>query len=119
MAMYGGTLPIWVGGWGIPQSMRDLGFDVFDDIIDHSYEHMLDPYDRVYFAVEKNLRLLTDISVAQKFIQDNQDRLHHNVELLRRNVFRQDMMQKIAAQDARTQRVLNDIVRDFRSGILT
>jgi len=119
MALYGGTLPIWVGGWGIPQSMRDLGFDVFDDIIDHSYEHMPDPYDRVYFAVEKNLHLLTDVSVAKKFIQDNQDRLLHNVELLRRNVFLQDMMQKISMQDAKTQRVLKDIAGNFRGGILT
>lgn len=114
MAMYGGTLPIWVGGWGIPQSLRDLGFDVFDDIIDHSYERMSDPYDRAYYAIEKNLHLLTDVMVPQNFIKNNQHRLQHNVDLLRRNVFLDHMVKKISMYDAKTQYVLKEIARGFR-----
>lgn len=114
MAMYGGTLPIWVGGWSIPQSLRDLGFDVFDDIIDHSYERMSDPFDRTYFAIEKNLHLLKDASVAQKFIKENQHRLQHNLDLLKKNVFFDDMTAKINRYDHKTQRVLKEIARGFR-----
>ena len=32
MAIMGGNIPIWFGGWKCADSMRYLGFDVFDDI---------------------------------------------------------------------------------------
>jgi len=114
MAMYGGTLPIWVGGWGIPQSLRDLGFDVFDDIIDHSYERMSDPYDRAYYAVEKNLDLLRDFDRAKNFISQNHERFKHNLGLVEQNVFFKHMIAKIKQFDAREQRYLSMIAEGFR-----
>ena len=114
MAIYGGTLPIWVGGWAIPESMRRLGFDVFDDIVDHSYERLADPWDRAYHAVEKNLHLLQDIDRTRKFIQNNQARFQHNLDLVRRNVFMEDLVEKINRYDVKTQRVLREISRGFR-----
>ena len=114
MAIYGGTLPIWVGGWAIPESMRRLGFDVFDDIIDHSYERMSDPWDRAYYAVEKNLHLLRDIELTKQFIANNQHRLQHNLDLVRRNVFMEDLVEKVNRYDFATQRVLREIARGFR-----
>jgi hypothetical protein len=111
MAMYGGTLPIWVGGWGIPKSMRQLGFDVFDDIVDHGYEHMEDPWDRVYHAVEKNLHLLKDIKVTQQFLKNNHDRLQHNVDLINSNVFQKHITDKIEKYDPATQRLLKSITQ--------
>jgi hypothetical protein len=87
MAMYGGTLPIWVGGWRIPDAMRDLGFDVFDDVIDHSYSTLPDPADRLDQALTKNIDLLRDFETVSKFIKQNIPRLQHNLELIKRNVF--------------------------------
>ena len=114
MAIYGGTLPIWVGGWAIPESMRRLGFDVFDDIVDHSYERMADPWDRAYYAVEKNLHLLHDVGRTREFIQNNLPRFQHNLDLVRRNVFMEDLVKKINRYDVDTQRVLREISRGFR-----
>jgi hypothetical protein len=114
MAMYGGTLPIWVGGWGIPQSLRDLGFDVFDDIIDHSYERMSDPYDRAYYAVEKNLDLLRDFDKTKNFIDRNHDRFKHNIKLIEQNVFLTHMIEKIKQYDSKVQRYLLMIAEGFR-----
>jgi hypothetical protein len=114
MAIYGGTLPIWVGGWAIPESMRRLGFDVFDDIVDHSYERMVDPWDRAYYAVEKNLHLLRDVDRTRKFIQNNRARFQHNLDLVHRNVFMEDLVEKINRYDATTQRVLREISRGYR-----
>jgi hypothetical protein len=87
MAMYGGTLPIWVGGWRIPDAMRDLGFDVFDDVIDHRYSTLPDPADRLDQALTKNIDLLRDFETVSKFIKQNIPRLQHNLELIKQNVF--------------------------------
>ena len=87
MAIYGGTVPIWVGGWRIANYMRDQGFDVFDDIVDHGYQDMLDPWDRCYYAVERNLHLLRDFDTVQKFVYKNKHRLQANLDLLKTNTF--------------------------------
>lgn len=115
MAIYGGTLPIWAGGWGIPESMRRLGFDVFDDIVDHSYEHMTDPWDRAYYAVEKNIKLLSDPDLAKDFVAANHARLQHNVDLVEQNVFLKYCSQKIDNYDQSTKSVLIKILQERNS----
>jgi hypothetical protein len=43
--------------------------DVFDDIVNHSYDSELDPMKRVWLAVESNKQLLTDLDfVKEKWI---------------------------------------------------
>ena len=111
MALYGGTLPIWIGGWGIPDTMRQLGFDVFDDIVDHNYEHMPDPWDRVYHAVEKNLHLLKDTKITQEFMKNNHPRLQHNVDLINSNVFQKYITDKISKFNPVLQRLLESITQ--------
>ena len=88
MALYGGTLPIWVGGWMLASTLRGMGCDIFDDIIDHSYEHMEDPWDRAYYAIERNIRLLKDFKRASSFIRHNQRRLRNNINLVETNPFK-------------------------------
>jgi len=87
MAMYAGTLPIWIGGWRLPDAMRDLGFDVFDDIVDHSYSTLADPVERLDRALMLNQHLLTDFDRTSNFIACNHHRLQHNVTLVEQNVF--------------------------------
>ena len=82
MAVYGGTIPIWVGGYFIADHMRELGFDVFDDLIDHSYQQEYYPFDRCYQAISKNLSVLQDISKLQDFFVNNRHRFEHNLNLL-------------------------------------
>ena len=97
MAMYGGTLPIWVGGWRIADQMCELGFDVFSDLIDHSYQVMDDPWDRCVQAIQLNQKLLKDLSLVKSFLYQHQDRLIKNVELLQQNIFHKqchDSLQK-------------------------
>lgn len=77
-AIESGTMPIWCGGWGIADEMRELGFDVFDDIIDHGYQYLPDAQDRVQQAVELNQALLRDTDRALDTAQRVQSRLEHN-----------------------------------------
>jgi hypothetical protein len=87
MAIYAGTLPVWIGGWRLPDAMRDLGFDVFDDIVDHSYSTLEDPVARLDQALLRNQHLLTDFDLTRNFIAHNHHRLQHNVDLVEQNVF--------------------------------
>ena len=91
MAICGGTMPLWVGGWRIPEYMSQMGFDIFSDVIDHSYQNEPDPWDRCYCAIERNLDLLKKFNSADLDIT----RLQHNYDLLQKNVFLQDVKQKI------------------------
>jgi len=50
-------LPIWNGVKGIVQSVRDLGFDVFDDVINHSYDLIEDEEERQIQVVNELKRL--------------------------------------------------------------
>ena len=109
MALLGGTLPIWVGGWRIAGYMQSLGFDVFDDIIDHGYQDLTDPWERCYHAVTRNLPLLQDLDRAQTFFQNNQHRFQHNLDLVRQNVFQTAALNLIRALDAHQQRRLAEI----------
>lgn len=87
MAMWAGTIPIWVGGWGIPQWLQDHGFDIFDDLVDHSYQHLPDPAQRVNEAIKRNLHLLQNLDLAQQAVHHNQPRLLHNLSRLESKYF--------------------------------
>lgn len=89
MALWGGTVPIWMGGWRIADYLRALGFDVFDDLVDHSYQALSDPWDRAYHAIERNLLLLQDHASLEQFYLQNRDRFERNLDLVKSNVFQQ------------------------------
>ena len=84
MAIYGGTVPIYVGGWRSADALRIMGFDVFDDIVDHSYETLEDPWDRITQAFELNIDLLKSFTITDKILQ----RMQCNLDLLTDGVFR-------------------------------
>ena len=88
MAIYSATLPIWVGGWRLASTLRDMGFDVFDDVVDHGYETYDDPWDRAYYAIEKNIDLLRNFKRAESFIRYNRKRFRKNIRLVEQNPFR-------------------------------
>ena len=80
-SVYGCNFPILLSGVNAVSHLRELGFDVFDDIIDHSYDTIKNPIDRMVSAIENNNRLLTDGEyVKEKWIQ-SKDRFEKNVEV--------------------------------------
>lgn len=79
MAIYAGTVPVWIGGWRIPDYMTSMGFDVFDDLVDHSYQCLDDPKERCRKAVIDNLHLLKEP------VDVDPDRLQHNLDLIKTN----------------------------------
>jgi len=117
MAIYGGTIPIWVGGWRMADAMQHWGFDVFDDVVDHSYQSLADPRARCHEAIHRNLNLLTDFDQVREFVACNQHRLQHNMDLVQSNVFLADVVHKINSAEHSLQPVLKTIVEQFRHGM--
>ena len=91
MAIYGGTIPLWVGGWRCADAMQDLGFDVFDDIVDHSYQSLEDPWDRINKSIQLNQELLSNFTISSPILT----RLQHNLDLMISGVFQKEVEKQL------------------------
>ena len=80
-SIYGCNLPIILSGVGAVAHLRELGFDLFDDLVDHSYDLISNPFDRIVGAVDGNRRLLTDGAYAKSVWLTCQDRFQSNIEV--------------------------------------
>lgn len=71
--------PIFLAPAGHVKFQRKLGFDVFDDIIDHSYDDCIDPFKRIEM-VAKQCEIINSkpLHFWQSQIQKNWTRLEHN-----------------------------------------
>ena len=65
---------------GCADAMRGMGLDVFDDIIDHSYQYKPTLIERCYWAFANNLELLTDLQYAHNQRVAHRDRLQRNFD---------------------------------------
>lgn len=72
-------VPIWVTSPLHVENMRQLGFDVFDDLVDHSYDTEKDPIKRISMAVDQ-LQRICEIPLADliRYRIANQERFSHN-----------------------------------------
>ena len=116
MALMGGTIPIWFGGWKNAQSLAKLGFDVFDDIVNHSYETLEDPYERCTQSLERNLHLF-DLEKMTKIIADNQHRLQYNRDMLMSNPFLQECFAQVRKSPEPLRSSLLRIMPRFRNNM--
>ena len=103
MAIYGGTIPIWVGAWRCADTMRSQGFDVFDDIVDHSYQNLEDPWDRINKSIELNQELLSSFKISTPILT----RLEHNLDLMLNGVFEKEVRKQLDETNI-TLRRIND-----------
>jgi hypothetical protein len=82
-SFFGCNFPIILGGRGIIAHLREIGFDMFDDVVDHSYDQIANPFDRIVSAIESNRRLLVDAEHAKQSWRQCQKRFEHNVQVVR------------------------------------
>ena len=80
-SIYGCNLPIILGVHNTVKRLRDIGFDMFDDVIDHSYDTIADPLPRMVMALDSNKRLLQDGEFAKDMWIKCKHRLENNVML--------------------------------------
>ena len=78
-SIYGCSFPIFISSAGTVELLRNMGMDMFDDIIDHSYDLIENPVDRLYQAIRSNLSLLTNNKKTKRLWSKNKDRFKNNV----------------------------------------
>lgn len=97
MAIAAQQIPIVIGHLGIVQHCRDLGFDMFDDVVDTSYDSL--PNDvRVEQALLRNQDLILgriDLTPYQSRLQRNREFLLHEFAAQCRERYRQQMLSVI------------------------
>jgi len=80
-----GQLPVWLAPFGTVQCYRDLGFDAFDDLIDHGYDLEPDPEKRILKVTDEILRLCDTFSGPdlQTMFDQNHARFQKNLDVFR------------------------------------
>jgi hypothetical protein len=79
----GFAFPILIGNAGTVQCLRDLGLDVFDDVINHDYDEQTDCVYRAFLAIENNLHLLSNPEVARDYWLKCYNRFKKNYDFVR------------------------------------
>ena len=83
MSIYSGHFLIWPGGWKAAETVKKIGIDVFDDIIDHSYQYIEHPGKRVAEAILRNIDFINNIELQNKLRCEHIKRLNNNLTLVR------------------------------------
>jgi len=78
-SIYGCNFPIILSGVGIINHFQTMGFDMFEDIVDHSYNSITNPFERIFTAIENNHRLLTDADYVKQVWLANRHRFEKNI----------------------------------------
>lgn len=87
-SVLGMTFPIWVGGgMNAATCWKNKGFDIFEDIIDHSYQNLPTLLERCFYAFYLNKDILTDFEKISTLRKQNLDRLVGNRNLVTSGTF--------------------------------
>lgn len=86
-SVYGCVFPIMIAGPGAIKFLDQLGFDMFHDIIDHSYDTISNPLDRLCSAIDLNSKLLTDSDYVKFLWKENQQRFINNVTFAKTQMY--------------------------------
>lgn len=82
MSIYAGHFILWPGGYKHAETAEMLGIDVFNDIIDHSYQYLEHPGQRIVEAFLRNREFLIDIELQEHIRNTNIERLQNNIHVL-------------------------------------
>lgn len=78
-SIYGLNFPIIISSPGIVNYLSNHGFDVFDDIIAHSYDQEKNHTVRLFKAIDYNVDLLDDEKYARSIYKQHESRLLQNL----------------------------------------
>ena len=82
------NFPIYINGVGIVRELKNMfDLDLFDDIIDHSYDEIEDHFERIAAAIDRNEHLLNGTTDIQKLWFENQHRFEDNYRKMNAFIF--------------------------------
>jgi hypothetical protein len=105
------TFPIWIGGKYQAEQFSRLGYDIFDDIIDHSYQYHNTLIERCYYAIANNLEILTNLEHSTRLRNTLQKRLNANRQKIIHNCleFTRHML------DPESESISNDLQQSYNT----
>ena len=80
--IYGGNFPIMISSPRTVDFLRNIGLDMFDDIIDHSYDTVTDPAARINAAIDLNIDILTSSNLIEQW-KKHKYRIDKNIAFVR------------------------------------
>lgn len=89
------NFPLWFGGYQQAEFFKELGFDIFDDVIDHSYQHRENYLERCYYAIADNISILSNLKFAKQQHHKFFDRLKRNQEYAQSAQCQQKLMSRV------------------------
>lgn len=104
-SIYGCCFPILLCSPGTVAFLRSMGLDMFDDIIDHGYDTIVDPTERLEYAILKNKDLLTNNNRTKNLWIQNKNRFENNVDFCRERLYNY--------YTNRSKNLFNEIVNDY------
>tara|TARA_B110000503_G_scaffold29720_1_gene47846 strand:+ start:1325 stop:2488 length:1164 start_codon:yes stop_codon:yes gene_type:complete len=76
-------IPLILASPGLVEKLRTMNFDLFDDVIDHSYDKECDIVKRIDLIIEQLIKVCEkDITYWGDFLNENKDRFYHNQQQL-------------------------------------
>ena len=108
------TFPLWVGGYRQADEWQAYGFDTFDDVINHDYQHYDTLIERCWWAMALNAELLQDVDTLKKLRTQHLDRLIANRDRLFKDQLRSRNNQLISAWPKEIQEIMAPIMIHFR-----
>lgn len=87
-SVYGCNFPILLCSKGSIEFLRNVGFDMFDDIVDNSHDLIDNPIDRMYSAICNNYKLLSDNSYTKDLWLKNKHRFISNVDVAKTKMYK-------------------------------
>jgi len=112
--IFGLNFPIWVGGYCEADAWKNMGFDVFDDVINHDYQRYDTLVERCVYAIKLNLKLLTDVELVAKLRQQHHERLLENRYKLLTGELEKFIEREVSTVDPDWRPALDDVVNLFK-----
>ena len=86
-SIYGRNFPIIIGTYKTVEFFRNSGLDMFDNIVDHSYDSIENPVDRFFAAIESNKNLIKDYDQTKQLWKQNEHRFNKNVDFANNQMY--------------------------------
>jgi hypothetical protein len=86
--IYGCNFPIMISSPGTVDFLRNMGIDMFDDIVNHSYDTITDPAERINAAIDLNLDILTSPNMLERWKQ-HKYRMDQNIAFVKEGKLRE------------------------------
>jgi hypothetical protein len=85
-SIYGYNFPIIIAVPGAVKFLRSLGFDMFDDVVDHSYDDIDDDLKRIESAVQSNIHLIKDKNLLIDHWKKSVSRFDKNLKFVKQHL---------------------------------